>query len=231
MYNIIFKTYPTNGIGSIGLGLCSYNEPCPEPIELTDVNGTITITDGENKLTLNILNDVISIPILIDDDIKGKTHITIQEVNKQSGQNSGSSNSLGIGIFGTSNPTQTKKQEDKKEINPFAFGGFGTQPFEKKELWSFDSRDLVTNSFNTFGSFGIGSSNSTQIKKPIERFYQLSIGKLFKTKFYVKNNEFHAMAKEMDDHGSYNGNPGNRNVIEMNISFKIENGLQLISKK
>ena len=165
MYNIIFKTISLNGF-SHGLGLCSFTDACPEPVKLTDVNGTITITDDKNKLILNIVNDVISIPILIDDDITGKTNITIQEV-KQNGQNS--------------------------------------------------------------GSFGFGSSK--QIEKPITRFYQLSIGKLFKTKFYVVNNEFHAMAKEMSIGGSYNGDSGNRNVIEMNISFKTESGLQLLSSR
>ena len=160
MYNIIFRTNPQ----FFGLGLCSFTDECPEPVKLVDVNGSITITDGKNKLILSIVNDVISIPILIDDDITGKTNITIQEV-RQNGQNS--------------------------------------------------------------GSFGFGTSNPTQTKKPTERFYQLSIGKLFKTKFLVINNEFHEMAKEMN---SYGQNARDRNVIEMNISFRTENSLQLIPK-
>ena len=168
MYNIIFKTIQSTGLGPYGFGLCSFTEACPEPVKLNDVNGTLKITDGENKLTLNIVNDIISIPILIDDDITGKTNITIQEVNKHE-ENSGSS--------------------------------------------------------------GYSSSNPTQIKKPTVRLYQLSIGKLFKTKFLVINNEFHAMAKEMAINGGYNRYPENLNVIEMNISFKTESGLQLISKK
>ena len=168
MYNIIFKTNQQNpGFALSGLGLCSFTDECPEPVKLVDVNGTIIITDDKNKLTLNIINDVISIPILIDENITGRTNITIQEVNKQSNQRSG------IG-FGTGNPTPSE---------------------------------------------------------PVTRFYQLSIGKLFKTKFYVINNEFHAMAKEMSIGGGYNGTPGNCNVIGMNISFRTENGLQLISKK
>ena len=178
MYNIIFrtKTLPLTesrgfggGDGNFRLGLCSFNEDCSEPVKLIDVNGKITITNGENKLTLNIVNDIVSVPILIDDDITGRTNISIQEV-RQNEQNYGSSGS---------------------------FGSFGT-------------------------------SNPTQIKKPTTRFYQLSIGKLFKTKFFVRNNEFHFMAKEMSSEGS---NIREQNVIEMNISFRTENGLQLISKK
>lgn len=162
MYNIIFRTNPE----FFGLGLCSFTDECPEPVKLVDVNGSITITDGKNKLILNIVNDVISIPILIDDDIVGKTNITIQEV---------------------------------KDTNGFRGGvAFGTDSL---------------------------------IKKPITRFYQLSIGKLFKTKFYVKDNEFRTMAKEMSVGGGYSNTPGNLNVVEMNISFRTENSLQLISKK
>ena len=82
MYNIIFKTLPSNVIGSFRLGLCSFTEACPEPVRLIDVKGTITITDGKNKLTLNIVNDIISVPILIDDDITGRTNISIQEINR-----------------------------------------------------------------------------------------------------------------------------------------------------
>ena len=175
MYNIIFKTIQSTGFAPYGFGLCSFTEACPEPVKLIDVNGTLTITDGKNKLIINIVNDVISIPILIDEDITGKTNITIQEVNNQSRQNSSSSGSFVLSDFGT--------------------------------------------------------SNSTQIKKPTTRFYQLSIGKLFKTRFYVKDNEFHAMAKEMAINGGYSNTPGNFNVIEMNISFRTESGLQLISKK
>lgn len=168
MYNIIFKTNPQFS----GLGLCSFTDACPEPVKLIDVNGTITITDNKNKLTLNIVNDVISIPILIDDDITGKTNITIQEVDNQSRQ-----------IY----------------------------------------QSLLTNS----GFSGLGAVNPAQTKSAT-RFYQLSIGKLFKTRFRVTNNEFNAMAKEMNEQGSWSSNT--RNVIEMNISFKTESGLQLISK-
>lgn len=52
-------------------------------------------------------------------------------------------------------------------------------------------------------------------------FYQLSIGKLFKTRFAVKDNEFKSMMNRNSQ----------VNVIEMNISFRTESGLQLISKK
>ena len=178
MYNIIFKTLPPTGqgfgCGSSGFGLCSFTEACPEPVKLTDVNGTLAITDGKNKLILNIMNDVVSIPILIDDDIIGRTNITIQEVKEPSG-------------FGSN---------------------FGTS--------------------GSFSSTGLVNPTPSKIKEPTKRFYQLSIGKLFKTKFYVINNEFHNMAREMNNQGQ---NMRDLNVIEMNISFKTESSLQLISKK
>lgn len=167
MYNIIFRTNPE----FFGLGLCSFTDECPEPVKLIDVNGSITITDGKNKLILKIVNDVISIPILIDDDIVGKTNITIQELKSPATN------------FGTGS-TDT---------------GFG---------------------------FGTGNSKSAEIKEPTKRFYQLSIGKLFKTKFVVINNEFRFMAKEALDEHSHS----ETNVIEMNISFRTEDSLQLISK-
>lgn len=191
MYNIIFRTNTNTNIdfgGGNGLGLCSFTEECPEPVKLINVNGTITITDNKNKLTLNIVNDVISIPILIDEDVTGRANITIQEVNKQSDQ--------------------------KPLSNSFSFGGFSTQP---NTLFG----NSCTNPL-------LGTSNPTpkEVKKPTTRFYQLSIGKLFKTKFFVRNNEFHYMAKEMEGEGM---NVREFNVIEINISFKTESGLQLIS--
>lgn len=169
MYNIIFRTNPE----FFGLGLCSFTDECPEPVKLIDVNGSITITDGKNKLILKIVNDVISIPILIDDDIVGKTNITIQELKIPSTNDFGATNCLGTGF-----------------------------------------------------SFGTGNSKSTEIKEPTKRLYQLSIGKLFKTKFVVINNEFRFMAKEALDEHSHS----ETNVIEMNISFRTEDSLQLISK-
>lgn len=169
MYNIIFRTNPQ----FFGLGLCSFTDECPEPVKLVDVNGSITITDGKNKLILNIVNDVISIPILIDDDIVGKTNITIQELKIPATNG-----------FGTGN-----------------IGGFGS-------------------------GFGTGNSTPAKIEEPTKRFYQLSIGKLFRTKFIVINNEFRFMAKE----ALHEQNHGENNVIEMNISFRTENSLQLISK-
>lgn len=47
-----------------------------------NVNGTLTITDRINTITINIINNIVSIPILVDDDITGKISITLQEIPK-----------------------------------------------------------------------------------------------------------------------------------------------------
>lgn len=78
---IFFESQIINGFNR-QIGFCSFNEKCDTPIHLTNVNGTLTITDGINTIKINILNDIVSIPILVDDDITGRLPITLQEVTK-----------------------------------------------------------------------------------------------------------------------------------------------------
>ncbi len=77
---IFYKSKPNGVIGG-ATGFCSFNEKCDTPIHLTEVNGTLTITDKTNTIKINIINDIVSIPILVDDDITGKIPITLQEVS------------------------------------------------------------------------------------------------------------------------------------------------------
>lgn len=127
-------------------GFCSFNEKCDTPIYLTNVNGTLTITDRVNTIKINIINDIVSIPILVDDDIIGKLTITLQEVIKNQ-----------------------------------------------------------------------------------EKWYQLSLGKKFKTCFKVANKEIYDLRGIRKDGSSFGGSDlAEPNIIDMNISFKINGDLQLI---
>ena len=77
---IFYKRQPNGGFSGT-TGFCSFNEKCDTPLHLTNVNGTLTITDRINTLKINIINDIVSIPILVDDDITGRIPITLQEVS------------------------------------------------------------------------------------------------------------------------------------------------------
>lgn len=157
---IFFESQLINGFNR-QIGFCSFNEKCDTPIHLTNVNGTLTITDRVNTIKINILNDIVSIPILVDDDITGRLPITLQEV--------------------------TKDQNRTTE----------------KEKW-----------------------------------YQLSLGKKFKTCFNVidkKIGNLRGVSKDgickggISSFSSFSGSGLTEpNILDMNISFKITGDLQLI---
>lgn len=150
---IFYKSQLINGFnqGTHFYGFCSFSEKCDTPIHLTNVNGTLTITDRINTIKINIINDIVSIPILVDDDITGRLPITLQEV--------------------------TKNQN-----------GFP------------------------------------------EKWYQLSLGKKFKTCFYVVNKEIKQLKGiRKDSSPSFGGSDLTEpNILDMNISFKTTGDLQLI---
>lgn len=179
MYHLFYKEETIKDSNSFGnaivktiipaTGYCTFNEECTTPIHLIEVNGTLIITDNTNTIKITIVNDVVSVPILIDDDIRGKTSIIIQEVNQKDSIRSGS-------------------------------------------------------------TFGFGTTQGIiQVKSKVKH-YQLSIGKLFKTQFIEENCEIKRMGDRltMDQNGRINSY-GFQNVKYMNISFKTESNLQLIS--
>ena len=156
----IFYKRQSTGNFNYGTGFCSFNEKCDTPLHLTNVNGTLTITDGINTIKINIINDIVSIPILVDDDITGRLPITLQELSK----------------------------------------------------------DQV-------------HSNSAFDMERYGKWYQLSLGKKFKTCFSVVNKEIGQLRglTKIDGGFFFSGsNLTGPNVLDMNISFKTTGDLQLV---
>lgn len=181
MQYIYYKTIPTDpklnpnllafsGFGTetrTGTGFCSFMGACSTPINLINVNGTMTITDRENKIKLTIADNVVSVPILIDDNIRGRVPITIQEPQTDTGRN----------------------------------------PHFGSLFWNSAQNQL-----------------QPQPQPPSSRTYTLSVGKLFKTTFVVRNREFsRADGFLNEEHYNY------PNVIEMNLSFGIEGDMKLVN--
>ena len=130
-------------------------------MHLTNVYGTLTIIDGTNTITINIIKDMVSIPTFVDDDITVRLPITLEEISQ------------GQGIF-------------------------------------------------------------------IGRWYQLSIGKKFKTIFEVVKHEIKQLGerfRDINDNGGIDdwhleGDGGNDltepNVLDMKITFKFSDDLQSV---
>lgn len=153
-----------------GTGFCSFMGACPTPVNLINVNGTMTITDQKNKIELTIADNVVSVPILIDEDIRGRVPIIIEE------------------------------------------------------------KQAATSSNTSFGLFNSATTRTSQSSS--SRIYTLSVGKLFKTSFVVRNREFNRVCSNSDvfcPGGGIGGPSGYSNVIEMNISFGIEGDMHLVN--
>lgn len=155
---IFYKSRITNGFYQ-STGFCSFNEKRDTPIHLTDVNGTLTITDRVNTIKINIINDMVSIPILVDDDITCKLTITLQEIPKD----------------------------------------------------------------QVHSEFGLNMGHNG-------KYYELSLGKKFKTCIIVVDKEIKELRGRVKSDGfSSNGySLTEPNILDMNISFKTTGDLQLV---
>ena len=153
MQYIYYKTNPQNT--DFGTGFCSFMQACPTPINLINVNGTMTITDRENKIKLTINDNVVSVPILIDENIRGRVPITIQEKQTQQ-QQQRSSGTLGIGLFGSDLGQTQTQQSPSIRIYTLSIGklfktSFIVQNREFGRVYS-KSDGLGTNTNTGFGS-------------------------------------------------------------------------------
>lgn len=74
---------PGEYFGSTGTGYCSVIQECFTPVNLFEVNGTMTISDGRNIITIFFENNVAQIPILIDSSITKTVDMKLEEFENE----------------------------------------------------------------------------------------------------------------------------------------------------
>ena len=82
MEHIFYRSNPPKYgeyFGSTGTGYCSVQQECFTPINLFNVNGTMTISDGYNITAISIEDDIATIPNLIGDSIQETISVTFEE--------------------------------------------------------------------------------------------------------------------------------------------------------
>ncbi len=197
MQYIYYKTNPQNSYS--GTGFCSFMGACPTPVNLVNVNGTMTITDRENKIKLTITDNVVSVPILIDDNIRGRVPITIQEKQMNTGEDLTSGNSFGFGraqtIFQTPTIFQTQTLSQTQ-----------TQTQTQQSLSSKIYTLSVGKSFKT--SFIVRNREFSSVHSKSDGL-RLSGGLI--------------------ELGGSSSDVGYPNVLEMNLSFGVEGDMQLVN--
>lgn len=81
MFHIFFKK-----TGATGIGFCTFTNECTTPLQLAEVSGTMTVTNGSDTTTFSVADNVVSVPMLFGERLFGKTRFTIQEIRNQPGQ-------------------------------------------------------------------------------------------------------------------------------------------------
>lgn len=82
MEHIYYKSgapHPGEYFGRTGTGFCGVIQRCFTPVNLFDVTGTMTISNGRNIITISFENNVARIPILIESSITRTVEVTLQE--------------------------------------------------------------------------------------------------------------------------------------------------------